>query len=74
MSRVSVVVEIEDLAVRHARKKDFWSNPVAQRDLRTGILRPLINREVAAPTEARYLADSLFDIVNHHRHALRRSN
>lgn len=69
-----VVAEIEDLAIRHARKKDFWSIPVAQRDLRTDILRLLINREVAAPTEARYLADSLLDIVSHHRHALRRGN
>jgi hypothetical protein len=71
---LGVVAEIEKLAIHHARKKDFWSIPVAQRDLRTDILRLLIDREVAAPTEARHLADSLLDIVSHHRYALRRSN
>lgn len=70
---VSVVVEIEELARQHARKKDFWSIPVAQGDLRNAIFRLLIDRDITAPEDAEYLADGAFDVVSHHRHALQRS-
>jgi len=70
---VSIVVEIEHLARQHARKKDFWSIPVAQGDLCNAIFRLLIDRRIIAPEDARHLADGAFDIVSHHRHALQRS-
>lgn len=70
---ISVVVEIENLAFQHARKKDFWSIPVAQGDLRNAIFRVLVNRRLTIPEDARHLADGLFDIVSHHRHALQRT-
>lgn len=67
---ISVVVDLKTLAHQHARKKDFWAIPVAQNDLRSAIFRLLVNRRLTVPEEARHLADSLFDIVSHHRHAL----
>ncbi|GAA4552750.1 type I restriction endonuclease subunit R [Amycolatopsis samaneae] len=68
---LSAVVELESIAHHHARKKDFWSIPVAQNDLRNAFFRALVDRRITAPEDARHLADSLFDIVSHHRHALR---
>ncbi len=70
---VAVVIEIEDLARQHVRKKDFWSIQVAQGDLRNAIFRLLIDRDITAPEDAGHLADGAFDIVSHHRHALQRS-
>ncbi|MGH4017734.1 MAG: type I restriction endonuclease subunit R, partial [Pseudonocardiaceae bacterium] len=70
---LSVVVEIEHLARHHARKKDFWSIPVAQNDLRNAIFRLLIDHGITAPEDAGHLADGVFDIVSHHRHALQRT-
>jgi type I restriction enzyme R subunit len=66
--------KIEDEAVKHVRKKNFWSNPVAQSDLRTAVFRLLVDLDVADPSQVGHLADSLLDILGHHRNALHRSN
>ncbi|MCZ4120802.1 type I restriction endonuclease subunit R [Streptomyces sp. H39-S7] len=71
---IGVADKIEDEAVKHVRKKNFWSNPVAQGDLRAAIFRLLINLDVAEPSQVDHLADSLLDILGHHRQALQRSN
>jgi type I restriction enzyme R subunit len=68
---LTLVGTIQATAYRHTRKKDFWSTPVNQRDLRTEIFRLLIDESVTAVEEARPMADELLEIVSHHRHALR---
>ncbi|MEU9484483.1 HsdR family type I site-specific deoxyribonuclease [Streptomyces decoyicus] len=69
---IGAAEKIEDEAVKHVRKKNFWSNPVAQGDLRAAVFRLLIDLDVADPSEVDHLADSLLDILGHHRHALQR--
>lgn len=71
---VGAADKIEDEAVKHVRKKNFWSNPVAQGDLRAAVFRLLIDLEVADPAQVDHLADSLLDVLGHHRHALQRSS
>ncbi|MFD6587347.1 type I restriction endonuclease subunit R [Streptomyces anulatus] len=66
--------KIEDEAVKHVRKKNFWSNPVAQGDLRSAVFRLLIDLDVANPSQVDHLADSMLDILGHHRYALQRSS
>lgn len=71
---VLVAEKIEDEAVKHVRKKNFWSNPVAQGDLRAAVFRLVIDLGVADPSQVDHLADSLLDILGHHRHSLQRSS
>ncbi|MFE7588029.1 type I restriction endonuclease subunit R [Kitasatospora sp. NPDC057512] len=71
---IGAAARIENEAVKHVRKKNFWANPVAQRDLRAAIFRFLIDLDVADPAQVDHLADSLLDILGHHRHALQRSS
>ncbi|MBS2963961.1 type I restriction endonuclease subunit R [Actinocrinis puniceicyclus] len=69
---VSVSAEVHQTALKHAAKKNFWSNATAKRDLRTAFFRLLLDRGYER-ADANALADGLFDMVGHHKHELARS-
>ncbi|MFI6580236.1 type I restriction endonuclease subunit R [Embleya sp. NPDC050493] len=71
---IAAADRIEDEATKHVRKKNFWFNPVAQGDLRAAVFRVLIDLHAAEPSHVDHLADSLLDILGHHRHSLQRSD
>jgi len=69
---VDFSTKIQNVAVETIHRRDFWRQPVDQRDFSALIAQRLLVDDICEPVQAQALADKLFEVIKHNRERIPR--